>query len=224
MSCCDLHCFAATSILSHFTHFCVEQKFTEKSCLWSKNDKYHVWLPLVELCIIQFCHLAREFWSVHWVWKRNVLGQQNESSQKYFTHSSHSLLSTTLLLDPPFISVGGRFHNIRQHCPSHFLILCYIMSSAVLNLTSPTTHIAIQTQIRRMLRPFHKVNSPSDWSEHIQRIKVPFLFVNLWIQARTAFGNISGKDAVANCCREKCVGEEQFFCSNSYNMSQGRST
>ena len=49
-------------------------------------------LSLVELCIIQFCHLAQEFCSVHWVWKRNVLGQQNESSQKYFTHSSHSLL------------------------------------------------------------------------------------------------------------------------------------
>ena len=29
--------------MSRFTHFCVEQKLSHKSCPWSKNDKYHVW-------------------------------------------------------------------------------------------------------------------------------------------------------------------------------------
>ena len=36
LSCCDLRCFDATSISSHFTHFCVEQKLTQKwqlSCM-----------------------------------------------------------------------------------------------------------------------------------------------------------------------------------------------
>ena len=47
LSCCDLRCFDATSILSHFTHFCVEQKFTQKSFLWSKNDTYHGWLKVI---------------------------------------------------------------------------------------------------------------------------------------------------------------------------------
>ena len=42
LSCCELRCFDATSILSHFMHFCVEQKSTHKSCLWSKNYKHHV--------------------------------------------------------------------------------------------------------------------------------------------------------------------------------------
>ena len=37
----DLRCFDANSILSRFTHFCVEQKFTQICCLWSKNDKYY---------------------------------------------------------------------------------------------------------------------------------------------------------------------------------------
>ena len=42
-------------------------------------------------------------------------------------HSLIVIFSTTLLLDLPFISVGLRFHNIRQQCPSHILnILCYI--------------------------------------------------------------------------------------------------
>ena len=40
----DLHCFDVISVLSQFTHFCVEQKWTEHSCLWSKKDKYDVWL------------------------------------------------------------------------------------------------------------------------------------------------------------------------------------
>ena len=38
----DLHCFGAKSILSRFTYFCVEQKWTQKSCPWSKTDKYDV--------------------------------------------------------------------------------------------------------------------------------------------------------------------------------------
>ena len=41
---CDLRSFVAISVLSQFTHFCVEQKWTEHSCLWSKKDKYDVWL------------------------------------------------------------------------------------------------------------------------------------------------------------------------------------
>ena len=42
--CHDLPCFDANLILLQFTHFCVEQKLTQKSCSWSKNDKYHVWM------------------------------------------------------------------------------------------------------------------------------------------------------------------------------------
>ena len=42
----DLRCFGAKSILSRFTYFCVEQKRTQKSCPWSKNDKYDVWIKL----------------------------------------------------------------------------------------------------------------------------------------------------------------------------------
>ena len=42
--CSDLRCFDAKLILSRFTHFCVEQKLTHKSCPWSKNNKYHVCL------------------------------------------------------------------------------------------------------------------------------------------------------------------------------------
>ena len=34
--------FNAKSVLSCFLHFCVEQKLTHKSCLWSKNDKKDV--------------------------------------------------------------------------------------------------------------------------------------------------------------------------------------
>ena len=37
LSCRDLLCFDAKSILLWFTHFCVEQKLTKKSCLWRKN-------------------------------------------------------------------------------------------------------------------------------------------------------------------------------------------
>ena len=40
----DLRCFDAISLLSQFAHFCVEHKWTEHSCLWSKNDKYDVYL------------------------------------------------------------------------------------------------------------------------------------------------------------------------------------
>ena len=40
----DLRCFDVILVLSQFTHFCVEQKWTEHSCLWSKKDKYDVWL------------------------------------------------------------------------------------------------------------------------------------------------------------------------------------
>ena len=40
-----LRCFDAkfVSILSQFTHFCVEQNLTQTSCPWSTNDKFHVW-------------------------------------------------------------------------------------------------------------------------------------------------------------------------------------
>ena len=40
---CDLRCFDAKSISLRFTPFCVEQKLTQTSCPWSKNDKFHVW-------------------------------------------------------------------------------------------------------------------------------------------------------------------------------------
>ena len=40
--CRDIRCFEAIPVLSQSMHFCVEQKLTLKSCLWSKNDKYHV--------------------------------------------------------------------------------------------------------------------------------------------------------------------------------------
>ena len=40
----DLRCFDVILVLSQFTHFCVEQKWTQHSCLWSKKDKYDVWL------------------------------------------------------------------------------------------------------------------------------------------------------------------------------------
>ena len=39
---CDLRCFDANSILSRFMHFCVEQNLIQASCLWSKNEKFHV--------------------------------------------------------------------------------------------------------------------------------------------------------------------------------------
>ena len=42
LSCRDLRCFDAKSILSRFTHFSVEQKLTHKSCPWSTHDKYDV--------------------------------------------------------------------------------------------------------------------------------------------------------------------------------------
>ena len=38
----DLRCFDAKSILLQFTHFCVEQKSTNTSCLWRQNYKYYV--------------------------------------------------------------------------------------------------------------------------------------------------------------------------------------
>ena len=44
LSYCDLYRFDAKSVLSQFTHFCVEQTFTRKSLSVehkSKNDKYH---------------------------------------------------------------------------------------------------------------------------------------------------------------------------------------
>ena len=41
--CCHLRCIGAKSILSRFTHFCVEQNLTQTSCPWSTNDKFHVW-------------------------------------------------------------------------------------------------------------------------------------------------------------------------------------
>ena len=47
LSCRDLRCFDAKYILSRFTHFCVEQKITNKSCLWRQNDKYHVCIQAV---------------------------------------------------------------------------------------------------------------------------------------------------------------------------------
>ena len=37
----DLLCFNAISVLSRFTHFCVDRKWTQHSCLWSKYD---VWV------------------------------------------------------------------------------------------------------------------------------------------------------------------------------------
>ena len=40
--CLDLRCFDAKFILSRITHICVEQILTQKSCPWSKNDKYDV--------------------------------------------------------------------------------------------------------------------------------------------------------------------------------------
>ena len=43
----DLRCFDVILVLSQFTHFCVEQKSTPKSCPWSKNDKYYVWWGVV---------------------------------------------------------------------------------------------------------------------------------------------------------------------------------
>ena len=46
--CCDSRCFDAKSILSRFTRFCVEQKITNKSCPWSTNDKYDVWMEMEE--------------------------------------------------------------------------------------------------------------------------------------------------------------------------------
>ena len=36
----DLRCFDVILVLSQFTHFCVEQKWTQHSCLWRKKDKY----------------------------------------------------------------------------------------------------------------------------------------------------------------------------------------
>ena len=42
LSCCDLLCFDAKSILSQFMLFSVEQKLRDKSCPWSRNDKYDV--------------------------------------------------------------------------------------------------------------------------------------------------------------------------------------
>ena len=44
---------------------------------------------------------------------------------------------------------------------------------------------------------------------------------NLWIYV-TGHGNISGKNVVANCRREKCIGQQHFFALNFYNVSQGR--
>ena len=38
----------------------------------------------------------------------------------------------------------------------------------------------------------------------------------------TGHGNISGKNVVANCRREKCIGQQHFFALNFYNVSQGR--
>ena len=46
---CDLRCFDAKSILSRFTHFCVEQNLTQTSCPWSKNDKFHVCSKVISL-------------------------------------------------------------------------------------------------------------------------------------------------------------------------------
>ena len=42
ISFCDFCCFGAISVLSWFTHFCVEQKWNQHSCLWSKNDKFNI--------------------------------------------------------------------------------------------------------------------------------------------------------------------------------------
>ena len=39
---CKIHFVVIYAVLTGFMHFCVEQKFTHKSCPWSKNDKYHV--------------------------------------------------------------------------------------------------------------------------------------------------------------------------------------
>ena len=39
---CDLCCFVAKSVLTRFTHFCVEKVGAIKLCLWRKNDKYQV--------------------------------------------------------------------------------------------------------------------------------------------------------------------------------------
>ena len=39
--CCDLRCFVVKSILSRFTHFCVE-KIEPKIVCVEKNDKYQV--------------------------------------------------------------------------------------------------------------------------------------------------------------------------------------
>ena len=44
---------------------------------------------------------------------------------------------------------------------------------------------------------------------------------NLWIYV-TGHGNISGKNVVANCRREKCIRQQHFFALNFYNVSQGR--
>ena len=47
------------SVLSQLTHFCVEQKWTQNSCLWSKNDKYDVWSAVQQL-IFNF-HSAKHY-------------------------------------------------------------------------------------------------------------------------------------------------------------------
>ena len=41
--CCDLRCFVTKSVLSRFTHFCVEKNLTKNCLRGEKNDKYQVW-------------------------------------------------------------------------------------------------------------------------------------------------------------------------------------
>ena len=41
----DLHCFDAIPVLSGLTQFCVKEKLTQHSCLWSKDDKHDGMAP-----------------------------------------------------------------------------------------------------------------------------------------------------------------------------------
>ena len=128
LSCCNLHCFDATSILSHFIHVCVEQKFTQKSCLWSKNYKYHVWhtsrlrLGVSAKALAKFWRLIgfRKYFflftirkrrsiafqpcitlgGVHWV----EMGQNNDFLQK--SGQKTAFLSITIL-DHPTLDWAG---------------------------------------------------------------------------------------------------------------------
>ena len=63
---CDLCCFVAKSVLSRFTHFCVEKVGAIKLCLWRKRQISSMILILVVVSISNFVS-----WS--WSWCENLM-------------------------------------------------------------------------------------------------------------------------------------------------------